>query len=203
MSSAAPQGRRVRLPGCEKSRSARAACLSLEEQQFARRSHGRWFAGFSRRCKTRSPRPKATPGRGDWAWDRVPFGGGAVPPTWGPPWSLPWSRADRSTERSTGAHLARTNAAHNTQTPEDSGGGGPPFLFRETNGASPPPEVHGGRIWPAQLTNARKPPPPQLPPIRRRRRPAPRPENITNGASPPLQRRAESGRLFTRPHTKH
>jgi hypothetical protein len=28
MSSAAPQGRRVRLPGCEKSRSARAACRS-------------------------------------------------------------------------------------------------------------------------------------------------------------------------------
>ena len=54
----------------------------------ARRSHWRWFTGFSHRCKTRSPRPTAPPGRGHWTWDRGPFGAGTVPS-----WIMPWSRA--------------------------------------------------------------------------------------------------------------
>ena len=54
----------------------------------ARRSHWRWFTGFSHRCKTRSPRPNAPPGTGHWTWDRGPFGAGAAPT-----WISPWSRA--------------------------------------------------------------------------------------------------------------
>jgi hypothetical protein len=93
-------GQSAGLVGSGERRTA-ADLLAREEQRAAvcpSITWG-WFVGLSRRCKTRLPHPKTTPGRGDWAWDRAPFGRGAVPPTWGPP----WSRADRSTERPTGA----------------------------------------------------------------------------------------------------